>query len=592
MPQNTSLIGTPDDDTLVPGPQITLIDGLGGDDTLLINRSTSHRDFDYDMAMAAGAGGVTLADGTEIRNVENVVLGTGSGNDTFRADPSGNNFYWDAGAGSDTLILDYSTQGGQVVLAADHGIDVSLDGQLTGHATGFESLFVSGSQGNDILTDSKGADSLYGDGGDDVILSYAGADTLGGGDGMDHVSIFRQSATASLAFDGMAANGDAGTTMSDGTTVIKAEYLTVFAGSGDDTLAGGAWGDFFKGGDGHDVLSGNGGDDRLEGGAGTDSLYGGQGNDQLDGGAGADMMNGALGNDVYYVDNSGDTVVEGASAGGSDIVLSSVDFSLAGEYVENLVLTGDAMAGTGNGLANTITGNNDANQLSGMAGSDLLHGGGGGDRLDGGLGADTMWGGAGDDTYVVDNAGDVVSEHQIGSLDDGGVDTVEAVASYSLTAYVENLALNGYQAIDGTGNSMDNRIAGNANVNVLKGLAGDDSLEGKGGNDTLTGGAGADTFVFEAAGAANGFDHVTDFQSGTDMLMFSGSDYGFSSGHSLTADELVVGGPATGASGQFLYNTVNHILYWDADGAGSGAARPVAAFDNGAMLHKADFIFG
>jgi Ca2+-binding RTX toxin-like protein len=52
-------------------------------------------------------------------------------------------------------------------------------------------------------------------------------------------------------------------------------------------------------------------------------------------------------------------------------------------------------------LNNVIVGNEGANLLTGDAGHDLL---------DGGTGADTMVGGVGDDRYVVDNAGDVVTE--------------------------------------------------------------------------------------------------------------------------------------------------------------------------------------
>ncbi len=329
----------------------------------------------------------------------------------------------------------------------------------------------------------------------------------------------------------------------------------------------------------------------LTGNSGDNTLTGYDGNDILDGGAGADLMKGGLGDDTYYVDNVGDRIVEPA-AGGFDTVYASISFDASGIYVEAVHLTGNAdINATGNGEANYLYGNSGANQLLGGAGADTLVGGDGNDLLNGGTGADTMNGGAGNDTYYVDNAGDKVSDLSQYLTDGGGTDLVIASISYTLGDFIENLSLTGYQALSGTGNALGNVIIGNAAANVLSGLDGNDWLEGGKGNDTLTGGAGADTFVFEHFGVANGLDHVTDFVSGEDRLSFHAADFGLTAGATLANDQFSNTGQRTGPDGQFIYNPVNHTLYWDPDGTGPQGAVGIAVFDNGATLHASDFVF-
>jgi Ca2+-binding RTX toxin-like protein len=138
------------------------------------------------------------------------------------------------------------------------------------------------------------------------------------------------------------------------------------------------------------VVTGNGGANVLSGLAGNDTLYGLAGNDTLDGGIGGDAMFGGSGNDLYFVDAAGDVVTEAAGEG-TDTVSSAISYTL-GANVENLVLTGTAANGTGNGLDNVITGNAVSNRLNGGGGNDRLIGGDGVDYFTGGTGADTFVG--------------------------------------------------------------------------------------------------------------------------------------------------------------------------------------------------------
>jgi Ca2+-binding RTX toxin-like protein len=271
----------------------------------------------------------------------------------------------------------------------------------------------------------------------------------------------------------------------------------------------------------------------------ANTITGNTGHNILDGKAGADKLIGGKGNDTYTVDNAKDRVIE-TSNQGTDTVKASVSYTLSA-HVEHLILTGSALHGTGNDLANRITGNALANRLDGAAGNDTLHAGAGNDTLIGGTGQDLLLGGAGDDTYIVDDAGDVIAE-----AEGGGTDTVRASLNYTLGAALEHLILTG-TAMTGTGNSLDNAITGNELDNTLTGGDGNDTLDGGAGMDTLYGGAGDDTYIIDdentliyEQGGDTDYDTVrTTLRTHTldagieALVMLDSSDKNFASGNEL-----------------------------------------------------------
>ncbi|MDQ3080382.1 MAG: M10 family metallopeptidase C-terminal domain-containing protein [Pseudomonadota bacterium] len=185
----------------------------------------------------------------------------------------------------------------------------------------------------------------------------------------------------------------------------------------------------------------------------------------------------------------------------------------------------NAIGGSG---SDTIIGNEVDNILTGNAGADTLTGKGGNDTLDGGSGSDIMIGGIGNDLYLVGEVGDVVTE-----LGDEGIDTVSSSIDYTLGANLENLVLTGV-AVSGTGNALNNVLAGNTRGNRLDGGAGNDRLIGGDGVDFLTGGAGNDVFVGEinqtktpSKSGLISLDVITDFTAGDKIDLSALGDFNF-----------------------------------------------------------------
>ena len=369
------------------------------------------------------------------------------------------------------------------------------------------------------LRGGAGNDTLIGGAGNDLLIGGAGSNALTGGDGTDTVDYSNAAGAVNVSlFNALAFNNGYG-----GATDVLISVENVIGSAFEDVL----------GGDGFANV--------------------------LDGGASADVMHGLNGDDTYIVDNASDFASETSSTGGSDTVRSSANYTLGANLENLILTGTGAINGTGNGLDNFLTGNDGNNRLDGGGGVDTMSGGLGDDTyvvdnagdvvieaaggrhdtvescdslhrccqrrepdpdrratrstgpatasptsmignsaantLDGGVGADTMQGGLGNDTYIIDNAGDVVTEAA-----GAGTDTVQSSLNHILGANFERLVLTGIGNLTGTGNGLANTLTGNSGANAL---------DGGGGGDTMAGGLGNDSYFVD-----NGLDVVTEAAGG------------------------------------------------------------------------------
>ena len=134
-----------------------------------------------------------------------------------------------------------------------------------------------------------------------------------------------------------------------------------------------------------------------------------------------------------------------------------------------------------------------------------ITGNNGNDTLDGGAGADTLVGGAGNDRYIVDNAGDVVTESVA-----GGTDSVASSIDYTLTdgSQIEALELTGSarSGITGSAGPSLTGITGSARSGITGSAGPTLTLTGFTGSarSGITGSAGPKLTLTGITGSARG----------------------------------------------------------------------------------------
>src|SRR3569623_905979 len=439
----------------------------------------------------------------------------GMGNDTYVVDNAGDVVVENAGEGADTVNASVPyTLGANVEnltltgTAAINGTGNALNNVLTGNSAdntldggaGNDTLI--GGDGNDTVTDTGGSNVIDG-GTDNDSITAAGNNTITGGDGNDAITIAGQTMWA-IPVAGQGVNVIDGGAGNDSITITPTVYTTMSAiqystetirgGLGNDTISGSAEADtyLFSRGDGQDVVS----DDssmkytQYVGAPSWTTFDADSGQaDTIRFEAGivaADVSAKRVGNDMVV------TITDPTNPNPDPAALDKItlkNWALGPQYwIENFLFAVGTVLHAADINQQSMTGSagddvltlwDDTRFADGQGGNDIITGNSADNVLDGGLGADTLVGGAGNDTYIVDNAGDVVTENA-----NEGTDTVQASVTYTLGPNVENLSLTGTAAINGTGNSLNNVLTGNGADNVLDGAAGADTLIGGDGNDT------------------------------------------------------------------------------------------------------------
>jgi Ca2+-binding RTX toxin-like protein len=149
----------------------------------------------------------------------------------------------------------------------------------------------------------------------------------------------------------------------------------------------------------------------------------------------------------------------------------------------------------------------------------------------------------------VRDGSDVVRETSVLA---SSVDTVVASVTYTLGANLEKLTLfASVDALNGTGNDLNNTITGNSYNNILSGGVGSDVLNGAAGADTMDGGVGRDIYYVDNIG-----DLVVESSTIATEIDLVGV---YINNYTLTAnvENMNLGGAIISANGNGLNNLIN-----------------------------------
>lgn len=541
---NNKLYGNEGNDTLDGGAGSDVIYG-GVDNDLIVGSIDGASDFYYGdsgidtIDYKAVAANITLTAGTTVVD-SSATIGTDilNGIEIF-----------DSGSGDDILTAgtaDMSIYGNLGVdkISGGSGADLLYGDNIGNTHTTFDgSNTIAGGAGNDTIYAGDSGDIMRGDAGNDTIFGGAGVDIL------DYVT--NNIAIAALLNSGII-NGD-------GSDIVDTAAIEILrSGAGADVISGADTGVLAT------IYVGS-GNDIINGGALAEKFYGEAGNDTIRGGGGIDTVYGGVGNDLIYGNIDGDTIYGDNGAGNVVGTSDTLDFSDI-TSATNLVIDMSAQSTTGatvntnasiffeienvTGGAgdDTLYGDSSANTLRGGAGTDTIFTSAGVDYIDGGSGIDSV------DFSAITTASININLSTLKIIDDGygNIETIQNVENinggnfatgdtlygdglsniiygnlgadtisgndgndllYGDNATNSNGASDGKNSIDG-GSGNDTLYAGDAGDLLLGGI-GDDTLYGAAGADTLVGGLGNDTL-----NGSGGID-IADYRAATAKVVIA-----------------------------------------------------------------------
>ena len=434
---------------------------------------------DYPKSLTASADSVTISD-------DEATVYALAGNDTLKI--TGNDGYFDGGAGTDKLSLDSYAAGNTL-----HG------------GAGNDTIWTNGAGNLISYGTTDGKDVIVGFGGDDSIQlggtvknsRQSGANVLVTVSGTSNVITIKDTQLENLSFaDGVISVRSPITLTAGADKYTNAEdYASIEASLGNDILTNSGNLVSISGGNGNDKITNTGNGVTLSGGAGNDTIITNGDTALLDGGAGSDKIslgadagnvtisNGA-GNDTIYTNGAGNLIQYDA---GKDVI-----FGFGGD--DSIQISGTISRSVQSGANVLVTVGSASNVITIR------------DIQLGNLGFD-------EGILSVSDANKYLTEKADATLISEENIFVDALAGN------DKITLTGSEVTIDGGAGNDTIISGGNDISISGGAGNDRiSLGGTAANVTISGGTGNDSIL------TNGKGNIIQFSGGKDTVYGFGGD--------------------------------------------------------------------